>query len=111
MPTLTLDQIYLGHPVDRGCKIATQYLNHQSLCSECPFPQCIKDIHPKTRLLLKNSILINQIFEASKQGLSVNKISNLFNDISLWTIQYYIRHKKRIQKTLINYSWVLPYIN
>lgn len=28
---------------DSGCKMATAYLNHQSLCLECPFETCKMD--------------------------------------------------------------------
>lgn len=108
---LTLERIYLGHPSDKGCQIATDYLEKQSLCEECPFEHCIKDIKYSTRILLQNSSTMKQIYEAHKQKLTIEKISKLFNDIPLTTIQYWIKHKNRIQKLLDKYSWAIPYLN
>ena len=36
---------YQGYVLsDSGCKKATKYLRHPSLCLECPFPECIFEI-------------------------------------------------------------------
>ena len=108
--TLTLYRSYLNHPVDKGCKIATDYLSEQSLCIECPFEYCINDIKYSTRVLLQSHEIIKQVYEAHYQGLTIDKISKLFNDTPLATIQYWIKHKVRLQKLLNKYSWAVQYL-
>lgn len=110
-PTLSLRQIYLNHPVDEGCEIATNYLKKQSLCRYCPFEHCVKDIKYSIRVLLQNNKTLKQVYEAHHQGLTIEKIGKLFQDIPLCTIQYWIKHRNRIQKLFKTYSWFIPYIN
>jgi hypothetical protein len=108
--TLIQAKDYLDHPIDTGCEIATEYLEKQSLCVECPFELCIKDIKYSTRVLLQSSSTIKQVFEAYNQGLTIEKVSKIFNNTTLSTIQYWIKHRHRIQKLLNKYSWAVQYI-
>lgn len=109
--TLVMNRKYDGHSKDVGCDIATTFLKKQSLCSECPFELCIKDIKYSTRILLQSNAAIKQIYEAYNQGLTIEKVSKLFSDIPLATIQYWIKHRNRIQKLLDKYSWAIQYFS
>lgn len=98
------------HPIDIGCQTATKHLKKQSLCIECPFEHCIKDIKYSTSLLLQNNVAIRQVYEAYSQGLTIEKVSKIFNNITLSTIKHWIKHRNRIRKLLDKYSWAIQYL-
>lgn len=109
--TQTLRKIYYNHSIDKGCEIATNYIKAESVCIECPFEACIKDIKYSTRVLLQNHKTIAQVLEAHQQGIPLDKLTKIFNQIPTTTLRYWITHKKRIQKLIKKYTWAIPYLN
>lgn len=106
----TLTKELNGHPIDLGCEIATNYLGHQSHCVTCPWIKCIKEIHYSTRQLLLNSEIIIEIYRLSKEGMDFCDICELHPDQSPHTIRNWLNCQKKIQKTINNLRWAIPYI-
>ncbi len=103
------------HPADIGCETATKYLKEQgidrsSFCCECPFKKCLIDIRNQTRQLLKNSEVIENMFELSKQGKTFCEICELYPKESPFTIRNWLNCQLKIQKTINQYRWAIPYI-
>ena len=68
---------------DSGCKVASAYLGRQSLCFDCPFPECVK-VNRAARWQARNDEIIRQ-YEAGETcrelasiyGLSLNRVEAL----------------------------------
>lgn len=110
-----------GYPADLGCEAATKHLKEQgidepSFCSECPFwkldshNKCLEDIRNQTKQLLKNSEVIEKIFELNKQGKPFCEICELYPNQSPFTIRNWLNHQAKIQKTINQYRWAIPYL-
>jgi hypothetical protein len=103
------------HPADLGCEIATEYLQERridelSFCRCCPFIFCIKDIRNQTKQLLQNSEAIENVFKLDSQGKPFCEICELHSGHSPFTIRKWLIHQAKIQKTLDQYRWAIPYL-
>jgi hypothetical protein len=108
---VTLDRKIDEHPVDLGCESATKYLGGiLSFCRFCPFEKCLSDIHSSTKQLLKNYEVIEHVFELNKQGKAFCEICELYPEQSPFTIRNWLNHQSKIQKTINQYRWAIPYL-
>jgi len=107
----TLIQEVNGHPADIGCEFATTYLNAPSKCSQCPFPKCLAEIRYSTKQLLLNSEIITQIYKLSKEGMLFCDICETYPDQSPHTIRNWLNCQQKIQKTINNLKWAIPYLS
>lgn len=79
---------------DTGCKIATEYLNHQSSCLKCPFDKCIYDEPIKNtyqsayrvKTIKRNQAILDRV----KAGVHTKEIAREFS-LSERTIQRVLR--------------------
>jgi hypothetical protein len=102
---------YKGYPPDVGCEIASKVNGGLSKCTECPFEKkCIEDIRNQTRQLLKNSEVIEHVFELNKQGKAFCEICELYPKQSPFTIRNWLNHQSKIQKTINQFRWAIPYL-
>jgi len=75
-----------GHYRDEGCELATAYLGHRSLCSECPFPRCIYD-EPRGKQRWRKRLRDREILrQFTTQGKGIKELALAFN-ISQRTVQ------------------------
>ncbi len=75
---------------DSGCKVATEHLGSQSLCLECPFPECIYDDPLKGSARAKKQNRNVAIVERYKAGIATEDIASEFG-VSIRTIQRVLR--------------------
>ena len=75
-----------SHYRDQGCELATAYLGHPSLCSECPFPRCIYD-EPRGRQRWLKRLRDGEILrQFTTEGKGIEELATAFN-ISQRTVQ------------------------
>lgn len=66
-----------------GCKLATNYLGHQSSCFDCPFdPECHKDNPRLVKRLMRN----RDIISAFKEDKTIEELAVMFS-VSKRTVQ------------------------
>jgi hypothetical protein len=106
----TLQKIYLGYEPDLGCEAASKFVNGISKCSQCPWIICLKDIRYQTRQLLTNSQAIEHVFTLDKQCTPFYEICALHPTQSPFTIRKWLNCQDRIQKTIDQYRWAIPFL-
>jgi len=110
MQPQTLQKIYLGYEPDLGCEAASKFINRNSKCSECPWRICLRDIRHQTKQLLLNSTTIENVFELDKKHTPFPDICASHPAQSPFTIRKWLACQDRIQNTIDQYRWAIPFI-
>lgn len=62
--------------VDKGCEIATDFLNEQSKCTACPFtPKCVDDLAFIEKEYLKQWRMLLRVYKLADDGFGILRIS------------------------------------
>ena len=64
----------------------------------------------QTKQLLKNSEVIEHVFELNKQGKTFCEICEFYSEQSPFTVRNWLNHQSKIQKTISQYRWAIPHL-
>lgn len=82
---------------DVGCSEASEYLEEASLCRECPFAKCVKEMAASDRVLLKNSPVIKSLYKCIDMNMSRDDIMNMFRNVPKSTLTYWRKNRESIE--------------
>ena len=76
---------------DDGCQYASEYLDRDSSCLDCPFTECVFD-KPEELGYWKERRRREEIMRYYKQGVTQKELASLFG-VSLGTVYNVLRNK------------------
>ena len=92
---------------DPGCEEASEYLETKSLCIQCPFSKCIKEMAASDRVLLRNAQVIKSLYKCFDMGMDKNQIGRMFGNIPKSTVVYWLKRREEIEAKIVNLESII----